>query len=101
MNPLIYVAGILGVGALVAESGLGAALADAVLHAIELDPDAPVRSFFALSLLGSALGTMSNIPGVPAIMTPTAGALAAASGLPIETVLMHTVVGFPPVFFPY
>jgi hypothetical protein len=101
MNPLIYVAGILGVGALVADSGLGAALAEAMLGAIHLDPDSPGRSFFALALLGTGLGTVSTMPGVPAILTPIAGDMAAASGLPIETVLMTFVVGFSTVFFPY
>lgn len=101
MNPLIYVAGILGVGALVADSGLGAALAEKVLHAIHLDPAEPARSFFALSLLGTGLGMVSTMPGVPAILAPIAGDMAAASGLPIETVLMTIVVGFSTVFFPY
>ena len=101
MNPLIYVAGILGVGALVADSGLGAALAERMLSAIELDPASPGRSFFALSLLGTGLGTVSTMPGVPAILTPIAGDMATASGLPIETVLMTFVVGFSTVFFPY
>lgn len=101
MNPLIYVAGILGVGALVADSGLGAALAHGLLETIELDPEAPARSFFALSLTSMALGTISTMPGVPAILTPIAGDIAQASGLPIETVMMTFVVGFSTVFFPY
>ncbi len=101
LNPRIYVAGILGVGALVSDSGLGAALAEGVLHAIELDPDSPGRSFFVLSLLATGLGTVSTMPGVPAILTPIAGDMAAASGLPVETVLMTFVVGFSTVFFPY
>lgn len=101
MNPLIYVAGILGVGALVADSGLGASLAETMLGAIHLDPETPARNFFALALLGTGLGTVSTMPGVPAILTPIAGDMAAASGLPIETVLMTFVVGFSTVFFPY
>lgn len=101
MNPLIYIAGILGVGALVADSGLGSSLAEWVLGAIHLSPDSPARSFFALSLLGTGLGTVSTMPGVPAILTPIAGDMATASGLPIETVLMTFVVGFSTVFFPY
>ena len=101
MNPLVYVAGILGVGALVADSGLGAALAKGVLAVIELDPEAPARSFFALSFVSMVLGTVSTMPGVPAILTPIADEIALASGLPIETVLMTFVVGFSTVFFPY
>lgn len=101
MNPLIYVAGILGVGALVADSGLGAALATGVLGTMELDPADPARSFFALSLLATGLGTVSTMPGIPAILTPIAGEMAAASGLPVKTVLMTFVIGFSTVLFPY
>jgi len=101
MNPLIYVAGILGVGALVADSGLGAALATGVLATMELDPADPARSFFALSLLATGLGTVSTMPGIPAILTPIAGEMAAASGLPVKTVLMTFVIGFSTVLFPY
>lgn len=101
INPLVYVAGILGVGALVADSGLGAALAHGLLEIIELDPEAPARSFFALSFVSMVLGTVSTMPGVPAILTPIADEIALASGLPIETVLMTFVVGFSTVVFPY
>ncbi len=101
MNPLIYVAGILGVGALVADSGLGAALARGVLAVVELDPADPARSFFALSIMSTLLGTVSTMPGIPAILTPIAGDIAAASGLPLYTVMMTFVVGFSTVVFPY
>jgi len=101
MNPLIYVAGILGVGALVADSGLGEELSRAVLTELHLTPETPAHSFFALSGLSMALGTVSTMPGIPAILTPIAGDMAAAAGLPIETVLMTFVVGFSTVFFPY
>lgn len=101
INPLIYVAGILGVGALVAESGLGEALSRWVLAVFDLDPEQPARSFFVLSGLSMLLGTVSTMPGVPAILTPIAGDMAAASGLSIEAVMMTFVIGFSTVFFPY
>ena len=44
MSPLLYVAGILGVGALVAESGLGAAMSAAMLDVVPLDPAAPAMA---------------------------------------------------------
>ena len=47
------------------------------------------------------LGLASTMPGVPAIMTPIAGDLAAASGLPLETILMIPVLGFSTVLLPF
>ncbi|MDF1794777.1 MAG: SLC13 family permease [Thalassobaculaceae bacterium] len=101
MNPLIYVAGILGVGALVAHSGLGEMLAHIVLDNVAMDGEHPAKAFFALSLMTALLGTVSTMPGIPAILTPIAGDIATASGLPIKTVLMTFVNGFSTVLFPY
>ncbi len=101
INPLIYVAGILGVGALVAHSGLGEALAHVVLDNVSMDGEHPAKAFFALSLMTTLLGTVSTMPGIPAILTPIAGDLATASGLPLKTVLMTFVNGFSTVLFPY
>lgn len=101
MNPLIYVAGILGVGALVADSGLGETLAHLVLDNVAMEGEHPAKAFFALSLMTALLGTVSTMPGIPAILTPIAGDIAAASGLPITTVLHTFVNGFSTVLFPY
>lgn len=101
INPLIYVAGILGVGALVAHSGLGETLAHVVLDNVSMDGEHPARAFFALSLMTTLLGTVSTMPGIPAILTPIAGDIATASGLPLKTVLMTFVNGFSTVLFPY
>lgn len=100
-NPLIYVAGILGVGAIVADSGLGSALADWVLGMVPLDPSTPALSYFTLAGLSTLLGMVATMPGVPAIMTPIAGDIAQASGLPLETVMMTFVIGFSTVVAPY
>ena len=101
VGPLIYVAGIIGIGAVVAESGLGAFLSRWMLEATALSPDTPLRSLAALSGLAMLLGMVSTMPGVPAILVPIAGDLQAASGLTMEAVLMSQVLGFSTVWFPY
>lgn len=101
VGPLIYVAGIIGIGAVVAETGLGAYLSHWMLEVVPLSPDAPARSFVSLGGLAMLLGLFSTMPGVPAILTPISGELQAASGLVIEAVLMSQVIGFSMVWFPY
>jgi hypothetical protein len=101
MAPLIYVAGILGVGALVAESGLGALISRLMLGLLPLNPETPFASFLEIQSVAMVLGIVATMPGVPAILAPIAGDMAAASGLPLENVLMMIVVGFSTVWFPY
>ncbi|MBT6119506.1 MAG: hypothetical protein HOH66_16715 [Rhodospirillaceae bacterium] len=101
VGPLVYVGGILGIAAVVAESGLGTILAQWVIDAGALAPDAPVRNYASLFGLSTLVGMAATIGGVPAIMTPLAGEMARAAELPLVTVLMTQVLGFSTIVLPY
>jgi anion transporter len=98
---LIYVAGILGLGAVVAHSGLGGIFAGFVLANAGLDPAAPGQAFATLSFLSASTGLFATMPGIVAIMSPLAEELAGATGFPLITVLMTIVNGYTLVAFPY
>ncbi len=97
----LYVAGILGLAALVTASGLGHAIGSWLLALLPLDPAQPLRSFYALVGLTSALNFVVTSNGVPALFTPLAQALADGSGLPLLTVLMIQVIGYATPVMPY
>ena len=97
----IYVAGILGLAAMVADSGLGGIIGRALLTWLPLSPEAPMQSFLSLVGLSAALNFVVTANGVPALYTPLAETLAQASGLPLMTVLMAQVVGYATVIMPY
>lgn len=97
----IYVAGILGLTALVNHSGLGTAMGSWLLHMLPLDPGSPARSFGALIALTSALNFTVTANGVPALFTPLAQSMAEASGLPLLTILMVQVIGYATPLLPY
>ncbi|CAG2153777.1 SLC13 family permease [Cupriavidus plantarum] len=99
--PLLYVAGFLGLGAVVESTGLGTAISGALLHWLPLAPGHTVGNVGALSAMGAALGLVSTLPALPAVLTPLAKDLAAATGMPLETVLMLQVPVFSTVFLPY
>ncbi|XQM36164.1 Sodium/sulfate symporter [Cupriavidus sp. H19C3] len=99
--PLLYVAGFLGLGAVVESTGLGTAISGALLHWLPLAPGHTAGNVGALSAMGAALGLMSTLPALPAVLTPLAKDLATATGLPLETVLMLQVPVFSTVFLPY
>ena len=98
---LIYVAGILGLGAVVADSGLGALFAEFVLAHAGLEPASPGHAFATLTFLAASTGLFATMPGIVAIMSPLAGDLAAATQFPLITVLMTIVNGYTLVAFPY
>ncbi len=98
---LFYVAGVLGLGALVAHGGVGDVLAESVIPLLNLTPGENAWNFTAIAGLSSLLAMFSTQPGSPAILVPLAGHMAQAADLPIEAVLMLTVVGYTTVILPY
>ncbi|GAB3629076.1 sodium:sulfate symporter [Pandoraea terrae] len=101
ITPLVYVAGFLGVGAVVAETGLGERLAQACLEAVNMTPGHLAQNAAWLVAIGSAIGLVSTLPALPAVLTPLAEHFAQASGLPLYAVLMLQVPVFSTVLLPY
>ncbi|WP_411034847.1 SLC13 family permease [Shinella sp. BYT-45] len=99
--PLFFVAGILGLGSVIAATGLGAALVGIIGETVSLSADRPIRSILALTAMSGLVGVATNLPGVPTVMTPGADALAASTGLPLATVLMTQVLAFSNIVLPY
>jgi anion transporter len=99
--PIIYVAGILGLGALIADSGWGEYLGAAIAQLPSLGPDRPLGNFATLVATGIGVGLGSTLPGVPAVLTPLAAELAEATGLSIQSVLMLQVPSFSTPLLPY
>ena len=98
---LFYVGGVLGIAAVVNHSGFGAVLSRDLQAWLPLAPGADVANYGGLVLLATAVGMIATMPGVPAVLTPLAGDLAAATGWPLDAVLMTQVVGFATVVLPY
>jgi di/tricarboxylate transporter len=98
---LIYIAGILGLGAVVADSGLSAAVSTRLLTWASLTPGHDLSNVAALSAIGAGLAALTTATGVPAVLTPLAQEFATAAGLPLITVLMLQVVVFSTVFLPF
>lgn len=100
-EPFIYVAGIVSLGALAHDSGLGELIAEGVIGVLPLGEAPDIEVFGMLSALAMALGTMITLPGVPAVLTPMAPELASITGWSPTAVYMTQVVGFSTVLLPY
>lgn len=97
----IYVAGILGLAAMVAASGLGERVSEAVLGIVPIDPAKPFFNFMAMTGISVVLGVVVTANGLPALYTPLAGTLADASGFPLLTTLMIQVIGYATPLLPF
>ena len=101
LAPFFYVAGVLGLGAVVADTGIGNLVGRELIEEIGFEPGHDMRNFFSLVVLTTALGPLTTSPGLPAVFTPLGADLATGTGFPLVTVLMTQVIGFSTLLFPY
>lgn len=102
VKALAMVAALVGLGAGVAESGLAGGIGSWAVRVLPLSVDSP--GWFDAALVGltaTLVSLLVTTPGAAAVLTPMAGDLAAASGLPLETVLMAEVMGYATAVLPY
>ncbi len=100
-SSLLYTAAVIGLGTVIAGSGLAGLAGRAAAGLLtEADP-APWLTFMGLSGLAALLGLVVTNPGIPAVLSPLAGDLAGALNLPVELVLNSQVFGFTNVILPY
>ncbi len=98
---LIYIAAIIGVGAVVADSGLGARFSAVLIEWARLEPGNGVRNLAAIFALSVLTGVATTVIAQPAVLAPLAADMARAADLPLMAVLMTYVVGFSVILFPY
>ncbi len=100
-GPWLYVAAVIGVGAVVAESGLGKLLAAILLDALPLAPGADALNLAVVAAIGAVMNLVATVPGQPAIMTALAADIAEAAGWPLATALHAQAVTWAMTLFPY
>ena len=98
---LLFVAGIIGLGAMISTSGLGDRAGLFLLDIVDFAPGETIRNLSAMTGVSIATGLLVTQPGVPAILTPISGSIAEATDLPLLSVLMMQVLGFSSVVLPY
>lgn len=101
LTHLIYAAGFLSLGELVADSGIGLALGQRLLQMVPLTPGMPVANLSMLWVVEAGIGFLTTLTSLPAVVTPLAKDFAQASGLSLYTVLMVQVPVFSTVVLPY
>ncbi|MCB1436439.1 MAG: anion permease [Rhodobiaceae bacterium] len=90
-GPWIFVAGVIGLGAVANHTGLADAIGRHLLEIVEFEGASGPFAFAAMAAIGMAVALVTCLPAAPAIMTPLAAAIAAKSGWALDSVLMAQV----------
>jgi di/tricarboxylate transporter len=101
LAPWIFIAGVVSLSAAVSASGLGDLVGRQLFAMVKLEPGHDALNFAAVSAMGMVIGLITTVPGEPAIMSAFAGNIAAATGWPLDTVLMAQVISWTMAPFPY
>jgi hypothetical protein len=99
--PWFFVAGVIGMGALVAQAGLGTYISGALFDIVPLTKGEDFLNFVIVSAVGMAMSIVTTVPGQPAIMTSLSTDIAAATGWPLMTVLMTQPLSWAMALFAY
>jgi di/tricarboxylate transporter len=101
LSPIIFLAGVIGLGVVVSHSGIGKLLATHLIGFLNLGSGSDFETFAAVVGIGTMLELVTTLPGQPAIMTSFADTIAVATEWPLLTVLMTQVSAWALVMFPY
>ena len=101
LSPFFYIAAILGLGALMVETGLSRALGDTLQAGLQLRSGQDATNFAVLVALSTITGAAVTNVAQPALLAPLAGHFADATGWPLKAVLMTVVLGFTSALFPF
>ena len=100
-TPMFTTAGILGIAGLVAHSGIGEYLGQAMLETADLSPGDQGKTLISLVAASVGVGLAATVVGIPAVMIPLAGGVSEATGMSLNVVLMTQAVAYSTVILPY
>ncbi|MCC6534684.1 MAG: anion permease [Burkholderiales bacterium] len=100
-GPYFYIGAVLGLGAVLTQTGTSAALGAVVLPALALTPGEDFRNFMLLALAATAACMLTTNPAQPGLLVPLAQQIADATGWPLQSALMTAALGFSNILLPY
>jgi len=100
-GPVLFLAGVIGLGAVANYAGLGTLIAELVLQLFEFQKGADFQNYAAISLTGIVVGLFTTMPAQPSIMVSMAVVLSEATGWSQMSIVMSamTAWGVFPFFY--
>ncbi len=98
---LLYIAAVLSLGAVLTESGAGAALSRGLVDALPLAQSGDFGRLVLLALMAAVTAVVTTMPVAPAMTAPFFAEIASTTGWSIEAVGMSQVLGYATPLLPY
>ena len=100
-GPWFFIVAVVAIGAIVSRSGLGGIVSDRLFSAVTFVEGADLLNLAIVGAIGMVMSLLAGVPGQPAIMTPLATEIAAATGWPLATAVQAQVLTWTMAVFPY
>jgi hypothetical protein len=100
-GPFFYIGAVLGLGGIMTESELTAAVGDRLVKTLDLQAGADAVNFGILIAVATAIGLLTTSAAQPALLAPLAGEVAGVVGWSIPAVLMTLAAGYSTVILPH
>ncbi len=100
-GPWFFVAGSIGLGAMVRESGLVTDVWQTLSTALPLAGLAAPLQYGAIVLMTMLLSILATLPAAPSIFTPMAAGVSQTLGWPVDATVLAQVPSFVLFMFPY
>jgi len=97
----LFVAGVIAVGAIANNTGLGGAIGEWLLAHVPLTKDGGIVTFYEIYAISAAVGMVTTHPAAPPIVTSFSDAIAQATGWPLKSVLLAQVPSWMIYPFPH
>ncbi|TFH48377.1 MAG: hypothetical protein E4H01_06490 [Lysobacterales bacterium] len=99
--PWFFIAGVVGLGAVATDSGLGSSVGQLMLAELDLSSGGIWRNYAVITAMSVVVGLITTIGALPAVMTPLAQSIAEATGWNVNSVLMAQVPAYLFYLLPY
>jgi len=100
-GPWFFAAGSIGLGGVVAHSGLGALLWGEVAAVVPFAALPEPAKYAIVQATAMVMACVTTLPAIPAVFTPLAGSIADSLGWPLDAALMVQVPAFVIFAFPF
>ena len=101
LSPVFFIAAVFCVSAVATTSGLSQTLADALIPRLGLGEGGSLRDLYAVTGFSVVISHLTTAPATPVVLAPLAGAMAEATGWPLETVSMAQAIAIATTVLPY